>query len=185
MKSLYTCLLWTATLLPAAVSAQTVPVAPTEKPGDKLKPLLFLEGQWKGRGWIVLGPGKRSEFNQTETVERKLEGSIITIEGRGTDMQDASRVIHHAFATMAFDKPSGTYRMRAYKADGSYIDALAKVNDNGSVSWGFEMPKMGQVRFTMELNAKGQWHETGEFSPDGTKWYQNFEMTLDKVAKKG
>ena len=31
-------------------------------------------------------------------------------------------------------KSSGTYRMRAYKADGSYIDALAKLNDNGSVS---------------------------------------------------
>lgn len=179
MKTFSTCLLWAAALLPATVSAQTAPVA-----SEKIKPLLFLEGQWKGQGWIMLGPGKRSEFNQTETVERKLEGSIIAIEGRGTDSKDDKRVIHHAFATMAYDAPTGTYRMRAYKADGNYIDALATVNPNGSVSWGFDMPKMGKVRFTMELNAKGQWHETGEFSPDGAKWYPNFEMTLDKVAKK-
>ncbi|MDB5233629.1 MAG: hypothetical protein JWR44_622 [Hymenobacter sp.] len=179
MKPIYTCLLWAGALLPATVSAQTAPSA-----SDKIKPLLFLEGQWKGQGWIMLGPGKRSEFNQTESVERRLEGGILTIEGRGTDLQDAKRVIHHAFATMAYDAPSSTYRMRAYKADGSYIDALATVNANGSVSWGFDMPKMGKVRFTMELNAKGQWHETGEFSPDGTRWFPNFEMTLDKVARK-
>ena len=158
--------------------AQTTPAA-----SEKLKPLLFLEGQWKGLGWIMLGPGKRSEFNQTETVEHTPEGSLIAIEGRGTDKQDNSRVINHAFATMAQTKPGGTYRMRACKFDGSFIDALAKLNDNGSVSWGFEMPCMGQVRFTMELNAKGQGHEIGEFSPDGTKWFQNFEMTLDKVKK--
>ena len=179
METISTCLLWAVALLPATVSAQTTPPA-----SEKLKPLPFLEGQWKGQGWIMLGPGKRSEFNQTETVEQKLEGSIMAIEGRGTDSKDDKRVIHHAFATMAFDAPSGTYRMRAYKADGGYIDALAVVNPNGSVSWGFDMPKMGKVRFTMELNGKGQWHETGEFSPDGTKWYPNFEMTLDKVGEK-
>ena len=118
---------------------------------------------------MMLGPGKRSEFNQTETVERKLEGSIIAIEGRGTDSKDANRVIHHAFATMAYDAPLGAHRMRAYKADGNYIDALTTVNPNGSVSGGFDMPKMGEVRFTMGLNAKGQWHEVGEVSPDGTR----------------
>lgn len=184
MKTPFYCLLWAAALLPASVAAQA-PAQVATSPSERLKPLLFLEGQWKGQGWIMLGPGKRSEFNQTETVEQKLEGSIIAIEGRGTDTKDDKRVIHHAFATMAYDAPSGTYRMRAYKADGSYLDALATVNANGSVSWGFAMPKMGQVRFTMELNGKGQWHETGEFSPDGTKWFPNFEMTLDKVSKKG
>ncbi|GAA4358972.1 hypothetical protein GCM10023185_25130 [Hymenobacter saemangeumensis] len=176
MKTLYTLLLTAGTLLPAVGRAQTTPTA-----AERIKPLLFLEGQWKGRGWIMLGPGQRSEFNQTEKVEQKLGGSIIAIEGRGTDPNDDKRVIHHAFATMAYDAPSGTHRMRAYKADGSYIDALATVNPNGSVSWGFDMPKAGKVRFTMELNSKGQWHETGEFSPDGTKWFPNFEMTLDKV----
>ena len=132
----------------------------------------------------MLGPGKRNEFNQTETVEQKLGGSIIAIEGRNTNAQDAKRAIHHAFATMAYDAPTATHRMRAYKADGNHINALATVNPNGSVSWGFDMPKMGKVRFTMELNAKGQWHETGEFSPDGTKWYPNVGMTLDKTGKK-
>ena len=95
----YSCLVGAATLLPVAATAQTTPAA-----SEKLKPLLFLDGQWKGLGWIMLGPGKRSEFNQTETVERTLEGSLIAIEDRGTDKQDNSRVINHAFAAMAHDQ---------------------------------------------------------------------------------
>ena len=47
--------------------------------------------------------------------------------------------------------------------------------------WGFDYPGAGRVRFTIGLDAQGQWHEVGEFSRDGTQWMQNFEMTLHRV----
>ncbi|MBG8555131.1 hypothetical protein [Hymenobacter guriensis] len=149
----------------------------------RLQPFLFLEGDWQGEGWIQLGPSKKSEFVQTETVRRKLGGSILTIEGLGVDKANPQRTIHNAFATIAYDAVSGTYRMRAYRADGAYTDALATLNADGSMTWGFEFPAAGKVRFTIRLNEQGQWHEKGEFSRDGAQWYQNFEMTLRKVSK--
>jgi hypothetical protein len=42
-----------------------------------------------------------------------------------------------------------------------------------------ELPR-GQTRYTLQLNAAGQWYEVGEFSMDGEEWRKTFEMTLDK-----
>ena len=149
----------------------------------KVQPFLFLEGDWQGAGWIQLGPGQRSEFNQTETVRRKLGGNLLTIEGLGLDKANPQRTIHNAFATVAFEAASNTFRMRAYRADGAYTDALATPAASGQgFVWGFDYPGPGKVRFTIGLDAKGQWHEVGEFSRDGTQWVQNFEMTLHRVA---
>ena len=33
------------------------------------------------------------------------------------------------------------------------------------------------------VNDKGEWFEIGEYSSDGEKWYQFFEMTLQRVGK--
>lgn len=177
-----TCFLVLAALLFAQLGfAQT----PTPTASARLQPFLFLEGDWRGEGWIQMGPGKKSEFIQTETVRRKLDGSILTIEGLGVDKTNPTRTIHNAFATVAYDTPSGTYRMRAYKADGAYTDALATLNADGSMTWGFDYPGAGKVRFTIGLNSGGQWVERGEFSRDGVQWLQNFAMTLTKVSKPG
>lgn len=171
--------------LPCFAAAQSPAAKPAAAAApaadDKLKPLAFLAGKWQGEGWIMLGPGQKSFFVQTETVEPRLGGRILTIEGRGTDKANPQRVIHHAFATLAYDAPSGTYRMRAYKADGAYTDALATLNADGSMTWGFAIPNAGQVRFNIRQNAQGQWFETGEFSRDGQQWMQNFEMTLSRA----
>ena len=70
--------------------------------------------------------------------------------------------------------------MRAYRADGQFIDAWIKPGEGG-LTWSFDIPGMGTMRYTMRINEKGQWHEIGEMSRDsGTTWNQFFEMTLDK-----
>ena len=152
-----------------AWAAQAQPATPTNA-APCVQPFLFLEGDWQGAGWTQLGPGARSEFNQTESVRRKLGGNLLTIEAMGLDKANAKRIIHNAFATMAFDAVSNTFRMRAYRADGAYTDALATpAADGKSFVWGFDYPGAGKVRCTIGLDAQGQWHEVGEFSRDGTQ----------------
>ena len=65
------------------------------------------------------------------------------------------------------------------------MDAMKKLDfliplQEKTVQW--SIPTPGQnIRFTMNLNEKDQWLETGEFSPDGNKWMKFFEMKLQRV----
>ena len=167
-------------LLPGLVLAQTYDSAQIEAMGK----VSFLEGKWKGRGWVSFGKGKRRHFSQTEQVERKLGGSILAIEGKGMSLEPpggAPQLIHHAFAVVFYDSKEQRFRMHSFK-DGKFLDAEANVAEDGSFIWGFDLPQRGRIRFTIRLNEDGQWSEIGEFSKDGKKWYQNFEMTLDRLG---
>jgi hypothetical protein len=129
-----------------------------------------------------MGPGQRVEFNQSEQIRMNPNGSILTIEGRGSrdgDMDDEANLVHHAFAVLRYDVASSAYRISSYK-DGQFLDV--EIGDSG-FTWGFDLPQgQSQVRFSMGLNEQGQWHETGEYSPDGEQWYPNLSMTLDCVS---
>jgi hypothetical protein len=134
-------------------------------------------GTWRGSGWMMLGPSQRAEFDQTESIEKKLDGTLLLIEGNGRDKQDPSRVVHDALAVMSYDPAKKQYVFSTY-ANGRHLEVPAEVNDKGFV-WGFDMP-YGRVRFTLEFSAD-TWHEIGEISRDGGKtWMKNFEMTLKK-----
>ena len=113
-----------------------------------------------------------------------LNGSILVIEGRGSrdgDMDDEANLVHHAFAVLRYDVVSSVYRISSYK-DGQFLDVEIEIGDSG-FTWGFDLPQgQGQVRFLMGLNEHGQWHETGEYSPDGEQWYPNLLMALDRVG---
>jgi hypothetical protein len=64
---------------PFALLAQ----APTSGQRAETKKLDWLVGQWKGTGWIQMGPQGRKEFTQTETIQGKLDGLVLVIEGQG------------------------------------------------------------------------------------------------------
>ncbi len=88
-----------------AASAQQEPrsraMAPDTQIADQraaISRLDFMLGTWTGSGWMMLGPGQRAEFNQTETVQKKLEGTLITIDGDGRDKSNPDRIVHNAFA---------------------------------------------------------------------------------------
>ena len=149
--------------------------------------LNFLVGKWSGEGWMEFAPGPRHTFRSTEEVEMKLDGLLLLIEGihhaRIPGQKDELKV-HHAVATVTFDPGSRVLRMAAFKADGKSIQPRAEIKD-GAFIWGFEDPALGQLRYTIRVNASGEWFEIGERSIDGREWKKYFEMTLSRRKEPG
>jgi len=148
-----------------------------------MKRLDFLVGQWRGEGWMDFGPGQRRTFRQTESVQPKVDGAILLIDGLGKGKlpgKEEEVTVHNAFAVVSYDNKSKVFRWRAYRAGGNWIDTEAKVGDN-TLEWGFHDERGSDIRFTILLNEKGQWLEAGEFSGDRKTWRKFFEMTLDPV----
>lgn len=167
-------------LAPGAAMAQM----PSTASAAEMKKLDFLTGDWKGEGWIEMGPGGRSTFKQTEAVQSKLNGLVIIVEGLGTGKMASSGqegVVHNALAVISYDSAARKYLFRAFRADGNYIDANVTPIEKGLI-WSFRPPQQGgEIRYTIKLTDAGQWLEIGEFSMDGKQWRKFFEMTLQRV----
>jgi hypothetical protein len=168
-------------LTPVLVTVATAqnPLLPKKEIIDAIQKISFLTGSWKGTGWIQMGPQK-STFTETENITAKLNGTIIQIEGQGTDQQKPDLVIHQAFAIISYDIANSKYLMRAFRGDGEQIDAETKLIDDHSFQWGFSNAMAGQIKFTITV-INNKWTETGEMSRDkGKNWFKYFEMILDK-----
>jgi len=138
----------------------------------------FMEGRWRGEGWMVRGPGERVTAQMTETVRRGIGGVVLVIEGRGTRPASAggdSVVVHDALAVLAFDQQSSGYVMRSWIATGQWGDFPVTLIEGG-VTWSREVPG-GRVRNTAHIG-NGEWHELGEFSRDGTTWMTIMDIRL-------
>jgi len=136
----------------------------------------------EGGGLDRIGSAQRRTFTQSETIQPKLGGLLLQIEGLGKskDPGKEGTIIHNAFAIVSYDDKAKQIRWHAYTADGRYVDTELKPLQEKIVQW--SIPTPGQnIRFTMNLNEKDQWLETGEFSPDGNKWMKFFEMKLQRV----
>jgi hypothetical protein len=157
------------------------PSAPGAAQRAAMKKLVFLVGTWQGSGWIMFGAGKRETFTNTETVQMKLGGAAVLIEGLGKN--EKGETAHNALGLLTFDAKKGVYNFRAHLANGDSLDITPEITDKSFI-WGFrnEAAK-GDIRYTITLNEKGNWLEIGEFSPDGGKqWFKIFEMELKKVG---
>jgi hypothetical protein len=163
-------------ILPVGLMAQ----APASAAGQRgeMKKLEWLIGNWKGTGWIQMGPQGRKEFTETETVQAKLDGLVFVVEGQGKDKEDGSSV-HGALAFVSYDERARTYRWQAFTADGRHADTEAKVGVD-TLEWGLQIPPRGQMRYTIKHNEKGEWFEVGEMTQDGQAWHKFFEMTLER-----
>jgi hypothetical protein len=160
-------------ILPVALLAQT----PASGQRAEMKKLYWLVGHWKGTGWIQMGPQGRKEFTQTETIQGKLDGLVLVIEGEAKSKEDGS-TIHTALAFLSYDEPAKTFRWRAFTAEGRQTDAEAKVGAN-TLEWGLQTPR-GRMRYIIKLNEKGEWFEVGEMAQDDQTWRKFFEMTLER-----
>lgn len=142
----------------------------------EMKKLEKWVGQWRGSGWSQYGP-KRETFTGTETIQRKIDGLALLVEGRFTNPE--GRVIHEKLAVLSYDEKIKGYGFNTFLASGSIGDHVLKVLPE-SYAWGFETPS-GTVRFTIKID-NDVWFEIGEFSRDGGKtWIKTFEMKLDRV----
>lgn len=136
----------------------------------KIIELKFMVGNWSGKGWMM-GQGGKSEFDQTEKIQFKLDSTAILIEGKGISN---GKVVHNALAILTYNKNDDNYSFRSYLPNGQNGEFKAEIIDD-KLHW---YPKEN-VQFIIWQNEKGQWFEKGEFKREGN-WSQFFEMTLDK-----
>lgn len=174
-------------LLVLAVAHLTGPALWAQRPPDlsarereAMAKLSFLVGDWEGPASVQAGPDRRIDLRQTEMVRYELDGVILRVEGRGV-VAASGETQFHAHAIISWEEGRG-YRMRSWLRTGQESEFVMTVQDSGFV-WGHEAPT-GQVRYTMRLTPEGEWHEAGEFSPDGTRWFPTIEMRLRRVAPK-
>ncbi len=172
-------------LIFSTVSAQTKDEAEAKRKAE-MKKLDILVGNWKGTGWVMSQKGRQTS-NITETFQYKLGGQVAVVDGLGITKDEKTgeeRIIHQAYGIFTYHKESGKIKFRYYKAEtGEEGETIIEIVDK-SFTWGFDVNETGsKVKFTMRINEKGNWHETGEFSRDGGKtWIKFLEMELSKVA---
>jgi hypothetical protein len=149
---------------------------------EAMKKLSFLVGEWKGEGWNEMIPGQRRTSPINETVQSKLGGMVLLVEGLGKVKhpgKDEEVVVHNALGVLSYDENAKLYRMRSFLANGQTVDAEAMFTDGG-FQWAFKVQNLG-IRYTVRLTEKGEWHEIGEMSQDGKSWRRFHEMTLQRV----
>ena len=167
-------------LLAAAPVFSQAPTPPAARL-EAMKRFDLWVGEWKGSGWRSTGGDGRQEFRIDEKVQRKLGGTVLLVEGRGTGRTDKGQevVTHEALALLYYDDKAGRYHWNSHDLRGGTIDAEPKLVDGG-FEWGFRVEERGvTVRFTIRFDEK-RWHEVGETSVDGRTWNKFLEMTLER-----
>ncbi len=145
--------------------------------------IAFLVGEWKGAGWVVEGPGKRSAFQQTEIVQKWANGTALLIQGEGSVPDSATgqlKVVFQAAGLLAYDTRSSSFSMLNASGTGQILSHKPEVSANRLV-WGFEVPGGMQIRYVITLTSEGRWHEIGEMTRDGERWNQFFFMELERT----
>ena len=176
MKNLMIILVAFSTFL--SVSAQSPEVA-----REKMKPFESWVGHWKGEGSMRMGPGEPKKSAVDETILRKLDGTVVLVEGIGKSINESGNevVSHHALGILAYDQTKNEYQFSSYLVDGHMTDAWFTIEGDNRYQWGFDTPR-GKIRYSITLDpVEKTWSEIGEFSADGNNWMQFFTMDLIKV----
>ncbi len=149
---------------------------PAEAKRTEMKKLDGLIGQWSGSGWIMREKGKET-FNGTETVQRKLDGLALLVEGNFKNKEGV--IVHQTLAVLSPNTKTKNYDFRTYLANGMNGEQELKAI-GGSWQWGFQVPN-GIIRYDIKIE-NDMWIETGEMSrDDGKTWMKFFEMNLKRV----
>ena len=134
-------------------------------------------GNWKGEGSVQMGPGGPRKSNVDEKIELKLDGTILVVEGVGTN---EGAIVHHAFGIISYDPMSSQYKFKTYVKEGRTADAWFNILGDNKYQWGFDVPNGGKIRYSITIDG-AKWNEVGEFSRDGSTYMKTFEMNLTKV----
>ncbi len=177
LLTLAAALLILAPIDPAA--EEEAPAAAADPGLEAMAELAPMIGQWKGSGWMRRGPGEPTHTQSLETVESRLGGRILLVEGLHHAKDDPSRVVHHALGVISYDPASGHYRFQAHLATGQSGDYEMR-REGEDILWFMDTPR-GKIRYTIRLQG-GEWHETGEFSADGESWQPFFGMDLQHAG---
>lgn len=178
-------ILWFAGIAGArpAVGQTGSSAATSDEQKDAMAAFSWMIGEWAGEGWIAQGPERRAEFTQTERITPAFGGRLILVEGIGRARIPGGGegpIVHHAFGILSWNVEEESYRFDTYLAGENGVRAEAELEEDG-FTWSFESSE-GKVRFRIRHPEEDEWHETGEFSPDGgATWHPFFEMRLHRV----
>lgn len=139
---------------------------------SEMKKLERLAGNWEGSGWMMTADRQKHNFNQSEQIQFKLNGTILQVEGKGVSNGE---IIHQAFAIFNYDQEKGHYIFRSYLKDGKYGDYKAEFIEDRIFWYPTDF-----IRYIIEINEEGKWVEIGEINK-ADNWYKFFEMTLSKI----
>lgn len=142
----------------------------------QVAPIPDLVGRWEGSGWIRRGPGEPIPFVGQETVEARLGGRVLIVEGKHFT-PDRSQVVHHALATLSFDAKSEAYTFDTWLVGDDGGPHPARI-EGGALIWERVNPQY-PARFTIRVE-DDTWKEIGEIQWEGT-WRKFFEMNLKRI----
>jgi hypothetical protein len=140
-----------------------------------MKKLSRMAGTWTGGGTMQMGPNERRESTVTETIQPKLDGLLLVIDGVGKNA--TGDVVHRAFGVISYDGSKNEYKFAAYTKEGYYVLADTKVDGNQFI-WSFDTGG-ASIRYTATVT-DDEWVEVGERSTDKQVWQKFFEMKLKK-----
>lgn len=163
------------------VCSLAAPLAAQDNPMADLGIFSRISGEWEGSAWMTRGPEGRVEVRQQEWVMPEAGGAVIAVRGLGTvSAHGVTDTVHHAFAVIHRNSDNTGIAMRAFTADGRWIDPEIAATDSG-YTWRLTDPRAGLIKYEMTLGADGRWQENGFFSRDnGATWTQFMGMTLSR-----
>lgn len=142
---------------------------------QQITKLQFLAGEWQGEGWVMKNNGEKLYFKQTEKVQFKLDSTALLVEGLGISQGE---VIHNALAIVRSASNEDGYNFYSFLSSNRSGEFRGELIGDKFFWYPDE-----NMRYTIFLNEKGQWYETGEIKR-GDTWILFFEMALDKVGGK-
>lgn len=155
----------------------------SERCKAEMQKLAYLVGDWKGTALHSSRDGQVTVMQQ-EHIEWKLQGLVLGIEGTGrqkNEVTGAEDITFQAFAVVNFDPVDNEFKFRSFIKEGYRTDAYFKVIGENAFEWGFDIQTGGKTRYFIRLDpVKKTWKETGEYSPDGTRWIKFVELDLVK-----
>ena len=168
----------------AGLFSSEIVAQPTEQGGkEKMKAFDAWAGKWHGEGTIQMGPGEPKKTTVEETIEFKLDGMILLVEGigRSPDLQTSeNKIVHHALAILSYEQATNVYKFNTYLKDGKSAQAWFNIVKENNYQWGFDVPG-GKIKYSITIHSGNLWNEVGEFSRDnGLTWMKYFEMNLKK-----
>lgn len=147
---------------------------------SNLQQFYFMNGTWKGRGWVLNGSTKE-HFNETETIRIKLSGTAIQMEAYGVSAEDPAKVINDALGILKYNSTKKQHELNIYQSDGSFAVADVQLLQPGELEWGLTISSSLKIKYIIRVTGN-KWYEAGYRSTNnGTDWKQTFEMDLEKM----
>lgn len=175
-----TILTFVLTFAAALSAAAQTPDFAADRQRTEMKKFEKMAGVWEGDGWIQMGP-KKEQFRGTETVQWKIDGLALLVEGKfkaKVDDKVLDKVIHETLAVISYNTKTSIFDFKTFLASGSQGAHEIKSTGETVFVWGFTSPN-GNIRYTI-TTANDVWNEIGEMSRDGKTWMKFFEMKLQK-----